>query len=127
MMGWTLAGLCVISALLLIYSIAKSTKATKKEHQAIDLVHIEVMKDINALQESIQNIKLDLEVVMKEAGVQSTPDEILLMREILDLYKRNYSIESIAAMKQVSEEEIKLRLAPYLTSKGERRKVANEI
>lgn len=63
----------------------------------------------------------------KEAGVQISSEEKLFLREILDLYKRNYSIESIADKKQVSASEIKQLLTPYLTSKDERRKVADEI
>ncbi|MED3564326.1 hypothetical protein [Bacillus xiapuensis] len=124
-MEWTLAGLFGFSVLLLIISFLKTAKATKVEKKGIDLVHIEVMKEINDLQESIRNIELDIEVVMKEAGVQLSPKEKVFMREILDLYKRNYSIESIAEKKQVSADEIKELLAPYMTSKDERRSILN--
>ncbi|OIK15091.1 hypothetical protein BIV60_10150 [Bacillus sp. MUM 116] len=124
-MEWTLAGLFGFSVLLLIISFMKTAKATKAEKKGIDLVHIEVMKEINDLQESIRNIELDIEVVMKEAGVQLSPKEKVFMREILDLYKRNYSIESIAEKKQVSADEIKELLAPYMTSKDERRSILN--
>lgn len=84
------------------------------------------MKEINDLQESIRNIELDMEVAMNEAGIQLSPKEKILMRDVLDLYKRKYSFESIAEKHQVPVEEIKQLLAPYLTAKIERRKVANE-
>ncbi|MGG1397135.1 hypothetical protein ABE288_04805 [Bacillus salipaludis] len=125
MMEWTLAGLFGVSVLLLIISLTKTAQATKAQNKGIDLVHVEVMKEINDLQESIRNIELDIEVVMNEAGVQLSPKEKVFMREILDLYKRNYSIESIAERKQVSAEEIKELLAPYLRSKDERRSISN--
>nr|WP_026576383.1 hypothetical protein [Bacillus sp. UNC438CL73TsuS30] len=124
-MEWTLAGLFGVSVLLLIISLSKTAQATKAQNKGIDLVHVEVMKEINDLQESIRNIELDIEVVMNEAGVQLSPKEKVFMREILDLYKRNYSIESIAERKQVSAEEIKELLAPYLKSKDERRSISN--
>jgi hypothetical protein len=126
-MVWTLAGLFVISALLLVISFSKLFQASKDEKKRIDMVHIEVMKEINEMQDSIRNIEFDLEVVMKEAGIQLSLKEVVFMREVLDLYRRNYSIESIATKKQVPENEISQLLAPYLTAKDEGGKVANEI
>ena len=126
MMLWTLAGLFGISIILLVISISRTSQKSKSQHKQIDLIHIETMKEINALQESIRNIELDLEVIMKEAGVQLSSEEKVFMREVLDLANRNYSTESIADMKQVSIEKIEQVLAPYRTIK-EGRKVANEI
>jgi F420-0:gamma-glutamyl ligase len=126
-MEWTLAGLFGVSALLLIVSISRNIKTSKAEHKRIDLAHIEVMKEINDIQESIRNIELEMEVVMKEAGVQLSYEKLVFMREILDLYKRNYSIESIAEKKQVTESEIRQLLAPYQSLKAGRGNVAHEI
>jgi hypothetical protein len=126
LMEWTLAGLFGISALMLIISIIKGLRASKSEHKRIDIVHIAVTKEINEMQESIRNIGLDIEIIMKEAGIQLSPEEILLNREVLDLYKRNYSIESIAEKKQVTESEIRQMLANFLKTKDERGKVAHE-
>ncbi|MEH7097360.1 hypothetical protein [Neobacillus vireti] len=125
MMEWTLAGLFGISIILLVLSISKTSKQSKAEHNQIDLIHISTMKEINAIQDSIRNIELDLEVVMKEAGVQLSAEDKVFMREVLDLKNRNYSTESIAEMKQVSVNELEKMLAPYQTIK-EGRKVANE-
>jgi competence protein ComGC len=126
LMEWTLISLFVVSVLLLIFSILKTNHAAKVEHKQIDLAHISTMKEINAIQESIRNMELDMEVVMKEAGVQLSSNEKLFTREVLDLYKRNYSIESIAEMKQVTISEIEQLLIPYQHIKDEGRKVANE-
>ncbi|MDR7078179.1 hypothetical protein J2Y03_003229 [Neobacillus niacini] len=125
MMEWTLAGLFVISALLLVFSLVKTYRDSKTQHKEIDLVHVSLMKEINSIQDSIRDIELDIEVVMKEAGIQLSADEKLLMREVIDLYRRNYSIESIAEKKQVTENEIEELLAPYLKIKDEGGLVAN--
>ncbi|WML60448.1 hypothetical protein [Neobacillus sp. PS2-9] len=125
-MEWTLISLFVVSVLLLIFSILKTNHAAKVEHKQIDLAHISTMKEINAIQETIRNMELDMEVVMKEAGVQLSSNEKLFTREVLDLYKRNYSVESIAEMKQVTISEIEQLLIPYQHLKDEGRKVANE-
>lgn len=125
-MEWTLAGLLGISVLLLLISILKTYQASIAEHKRIDMVHISVTKEINDMQASIRNIELDIDIVMKEAGIKLSTEEKLFTREVLDLYKRNYSIESISTRKQVTENEIKQLLASYQTSKDERGKVANE-
>lgn len=122
-MGLTLAILFLVSAALLIVSLSKTYQATRAERSRIDMAHISLMKDINDMHESIRNMELDMEIVLKEAGSQLSSNELIFMREILDLYKRNYSIESIAEKKQVSESEIKQLLAPYQTAKDERGKV----
>jgi hypothetical protein len=124
-MEWTLIALIGISALLLIVSIAMNRKAEKQKHKEIDLVHVAVMKDIKDVHEQIRNIELDIEIVTKEAGIQLSPEEINLKREVLDLYKRKYSIQTIAEKKQVSETEVNELLAPYLTLRDERSKMAH--
>jgi hypothetical protein len=124
-MEWTLTGLFVLSALLLIFSLIKTYRESKAEQKRIDMVHVSVMKDINDMQSSIRNLEIDMEVIGKEAGVPLSADEKILMREVLDLYKRSYSIESIAEMKNVTVAEIKEMLAPYEKTKEERRPVAH--
>ncbi|MEH7075953.1 hypothetical protein [Neobacillus drentensis] len=127
MMEWTLILLIAISAVLLIVSIISNRNAEKQKHKEIDLVHVAVMKDINSVNEQIRNLELDIEVITKEAGVQMTPEEMVFKREVLDLYKRKYSIETIAQKTQVSENEIHQFLSPYLAAKDERSKIAHEI
>ncbi|MGJ7910097.1 hypothetical protein [Neobacillus sp. LXY-1] len=125
-MEWTLALLFGVSILLLMISIIKSRQAANKNQREIDTVHVEVMKEINNMQDSIRNIELDMEIVTNAAGVQLTMDEIILRREVLDLYKRQYSLDSIAEKKQITETEVKEILTGYLTSSVEGGKVAHE-
>ena len=124
-MEWTLFGLFVLSALLLVFSIVKSARDSKVEKKQIDLVHVSMMKEINSIQDSIRDIELDIEVVTKEAGIQLSAEEKLFMREVIDLYRRNYSIESIAEKKEVPVTEIEQLLTPYLKIKDEGGQVAN--
>ncbi|MFP7298221.1 hypothetical protein [Neobacillus niacini] len=124
-MEWTLFGLFLLSAVLLGYSLFKSYRDSKVEKKQIDLVHVSLMKEINSIQDSIRDIELDIEVVIKEAGIQLSAEEKLFMREIIDLYRRNYSIESIAEKKEVPETKIEQLLAPYLKLRDEGGLVAN--
>jgi len=124
-MEWTLFGLFLISAILLGFSLVKSYRDSKVEKKQIDLVHVSMMKEINSIQDSIRDIELDIEVVIKESGIQLSADEKLFMREVIDLYRRNYSIESIAEKKEVPETEIEQLLTPYLKVKDEGGLVAN--
>jgi hypothetical protein len=124
-MEWTLFGLFLLSALLLVFSIVKTYRDSKLEKKQIDLVHVSMMKEINSIQDSIRDIELDIEVVTKEAGIQLSAEEKLFMREVIDLYRRNYSIESIAEMKEVTVTEIEQLLSPYLKNKDEGGLVAN--
>lgn len=126
-MELTLGVLFVISAILLFISIGKTVQASKAERKEVDMVHMSLMTEINAIQESLRNLELDIEIVTKKAGVQLSSQEKIFMREVLDLYKRKYSIASIAEKKQVSESEIKQLLEPYMKSQDERRKIAHEI
>ena len=127
MMEWALIILFTIAALLLILSFIKTKQALKKEQREIDIVHFSVMEEINQLQNQIRNIELDGEITAQEAGIKKmSSEERLLLRESLDLYKRGYSIEGIAAEKRMNENEIEHLLAPYLSSKDEGRYVANE-
>jgi hypothetical protein len=124
-MEWTLFGLFLLSALLLVFSIVKTYRDSKLEKKQIDLIHVSMMKEINSIQDSIRDIELDIEVVIKESGIQLSADEKLFMREVIDLYRRNYSIESIAEKKEVPETEIEQLLTPYLKIKDEGGLVAN--
>ena len=124
-MEWTLIGLFLLSALLLGFSLFKSYRDSKVEKKQIDLVHVSMMKEINSIQDSIRDIELDIEVVTKEAGLQLSAEQKLFMREVIDLYRRNYSIESIAEMKEVPVTEIEQLLTPYLKIKDEGGLVAN--
>jgi hypothetical protein len=125
-MEWALAILFVIAALLLIVSFIKTRQSSKADNQKIDMIHMSVMEEIDKLQVQMRNIELDGEIIAKEAGIQTIPTkERLLLRELLDLYKRGYSIESMALKKKLTADEIEQLLAPYVSPKDEGRILAN--
>ncbi|GKU83118.1 hypothetical protein [Niallia sp. NCCP-28] len=126
-MEWTLAILLVAAVILLMMSFAKGRQAAKTEQREIDMIHLTVMDEVEQLQKQIRNLELDLEIIEKNAGIQLSSKDRVMMREILDLYKRNYSIESIAGQKKLPVAELENMLSPYVTSKEERRKVAHEV
>ncbi|MGP7815736.1 hypothetical protein [Niallia sp. 01092] len=126
-MEWTLAILFGAALLLFILSIVKSQQSSKAEQREIDMIHFSVLDEVEQLQKQLRNVELDLEIIEKKAGIKLSSNERIMMREVLDLFKRNYSIESIAAEKNLSEMDVEHMLSPFLTAKEEGRKVANEV
>lgn len=127
MMEWALVLLIGVAALLLIISFFKFKKLSKDEQQEIDLVSISLKQEIEELKLHIRHLEIDMEIIANEAGLQSsTSKERLLMRDILDLYKRGYSIDSIAAEKKLSVDVTEELLSPYKSSYVEGRNAANE-
>lgn len=126
-MEWALVFLFGTATLLLILSFFKNRQTLKTEQREIDMLSVSLMKEINELQKQIRHLELDGEITAQEAGVKAiSSQERLLLRDLLDFYKRGYSIEGMAAEKQLSENEVEHLLSPYLSSKDERRKVAND-
>lgn len=123
-MVWTLAILFAVSVVLLIISIFKTRNRAKEEQQELETVHLALMDEINHLKAGIQTLELEMEILEKEAGIQLSAFDKQFRLEVLDLYKRNYSIESIAGKKQVTQAEIEEILAPFMAAKNERSKVA---
>lgn len=123
LMEWTLAILLIVSVVLLIISFITSGKEAKAKQKEIDMIHISVTNEIDEIKDLIRDINFDLDIVFKETDIKLSAKERQFLREVLDLYKRNYSIENIAAMKKSSESEIKQLLAPYITPKEERGQV----
>lgn len=126
-MEWTLAILFLIAVILLIVSVVKTRQASKVEQREIDTVYVSLMEEINKLQEKIRTIELDGEITAQEARVlgMNTKDRLLL-REILDLYKRGYTLEGIAEKTKVTERKVETLLTPYMAPKLERGNVTNE-
>ncbi|AJO22997.1 Hypothetical protein AB434_3093 [Heyndrickxia coagulans] len=124
MMVWTLVILFAVSVVLLIMSIFKTRNRAKEEQQELETVHLALMDEINHLKDGIRTLELEMDILEKEAGIQLSAFDKQFRLEVLDLYKRNYSIESIAEKKQVTKAEIEEILAPFMAAKNERSKVA---
>jgi hypothetical protein len=126
-MEWAIASLFGLAAVLLILSYFNTRKSARAEQREINSVYVSLMEENNKLLERIRQLELDAEITAYEAnviGINST--ERIVLRELLDLYKRGYTIEGIAEKVQLNEKEIQYLLAPYMGLKSERRKVAND-
>lgn len=120
MMEWALVILFGVAILLLILSFFK-TKQSSKVDERIEGISLNFMEEVHQLQEQIRNIELDAEITAQQAGVlAASSEQRLLLREVLDLHKRGYSLDSIAVKKQLSQSEIERLLRPYMKNKGGR-------
>lgn len=126
MMLWALAILFGAALILFIVSFIKTD--SMKVEQQLEQITSTFGDEVSQLQMQIRNLEIDAEIMAQEAGLLSGPSEKWsLLHDVLDLYKRGYSIDSIAAKKERSIEEIEDMLAPYIKAKEERRKVVNDI
>lgn len=126
MMLWALAILFGAALILFIVSFIK--KDSMKVEEQLEQITSTFGDEVSQLQMQIRNLEIDAEIMAQEAGLLSGPSEKWsLLHDVLDLYKRGYSIDSIAAKKERSIEEIEDMLAPYIKAKEERRKVVNDI
>jgi hypothetical protein len=70
-------------------------------------------------------MQLDAEITAQQSGaMEASSEERLMLRDMLDMHKRGYSIESIASKKQLPSTEVERMLTPYMTRKAERGMVA---
>ncbi|GIN64396.1 hypothetical protein J27TS8_43890 [Robertmurraya siralis] len=122
-MEWALTGLFVAAALLFMFSMYKNKQASKNEQREIDTVYMSMMEEINKLQNQIRDLALENEVFSQKVGLSE--EERQLQRELLDLYKRNYTIEGIATKLQLEQVQVEELLAPYMSSKSEGRRGAH--
>ncbi|MEM5593058.1 hypothetical protein AAHH67_17025 [Niallia circulans] len=100
-MEWTLAILFIAAAILLITSVIKAKQTSKSEQREIDVIHLSVMEEIAQLQKQIRHLELDIEILEKQTGVQLASKDRMVLREVLDLHRRKYSVETIAAQKSL--------------------------
>ncbi len=116
-MEWTLTGLFIVAILLLIYSMYKNKQATKIEQREIDTVYMTIMEEITKLQNEVQILNLENEILSQKAGLSNEERE--LQRKLLDLYKRNFKVEVMAAKLKLEPSEVEKLLAPYVSLKKE--------
>jgi hypothetical protein len=120
-MGWVIAILFGSAVVLLILSFVKTTQSKSYLEQQIAQVSISVRNEVHDVQKQIRNIELDAEITATQTGaMEAASEERILLREMLDLYKRGYSFETIAAKTELTQHEAERMLAPYLTKKAER-------
>ncbi|WP_059102546.1 hypothetical protein [Shouchella shacheensis] len=125
-MEWTLAILFGAAMLLLILSFFKTEKQTKAEEQ-IEQLSISFMQEVYQLKNQIRNMELDAEIAAGEPGIQGrSSSQQKLLREVLDLHKRGYSVEGIATETKLTDYEVERLLTPYVELNRDRKKAAND-
>lgn len=123
-MGWTLTGLFIVAVILLIFSMYKNKQASNIEQREIDTVYMAIMGELTKLQNEVRFLTIENEILSQKVGLDN--DEIQLQRKLLELYKKNFNVEIIAARLKLETSEVEKLLAPYMSLKEEGRKVANE-
>ncbi|KMK91928.1 hypothetical protein [Rossellomorea marisflavi] len=124
-MGWIIAILFGAAVVLLILSFVKTSQSKSQLEQQVEHMSISVMNEVHELEKQMRAMQLDAEITAQQAGaVPATSDERRVLREMLDLHKRGYSIESIASEQQLPTVEVERMLTPYMTKKAERSMVA---
>jgi hypothetical protein len=126
-MVWAIALLFAAAVVLLILSFSKNNQQSKSFEKQLEETTFTYMEEINKLQEQIRNLELDSEIIAVQAGLLNGSGQRILHREILDLYKRGYSAESIALKKQLSVDEIEQLLSPFKQLSDEGGNVAHDI
>lgn len=124
-MGWAIAILFGTAVVLLILSFIKTTQSNSQLEQQIEHVSISVLNEVHELEKQLRNIQLDAEITAQQSGAAPAESkERIILREMLDLHKRGYSIESIASKNQLTPNEVEHMLASYTSRKSERSLVA---
>lgn len=123
-MGLALIALFFIAALLFVFSYYKSRQASKVEQREIDTIYMSLMEEVNKLQAQIRNMEIENEILIQRAGIEK--EELIVLRDSLDLYKRGYTLEGIAGKMELDLQTVEQMISPYMTGKSEGRKGTNE-
>ena len=125
-MEWALAILLAAAVVLLILSFYISSKTTQEQKRENEVLSATFIKEVNQLKEQISSIELDLEIIAHEAKINSSSEQRIVLREVIDLYRRKYSLKTIAAKTNLSENEIEKMIEPFKTIKPKRGNIADE-
>src|SRR6185437_482537 len=96
-MEWTLAILLGVAVLLILLSFFRKERNSKYEQQ-IENMSISFMQEIYQLKKQIRTLELDAEIVAQHTPLATRSEtQIQIMRDVLDLHKRGYATDGIAA------------------------------
>ncbi|MFD1737439.1 hypothetical protein ACFSCX_12825 [Bacillus salitolerans] len=123
-MEWAFGILLGTGSLLLVFSFLQNKRMERSEQRRLDTMYLGCMEEIDKLQKQIKTIQLDSEITAQEIGI--SPKDRLMLRDILDLYKRGYSTDSIAEKMKINKIDVQEILTPFMSPDEERRKISNE-
>lgn len=121
-MEWTLAILFIGAVVLFILSFLKTESQAKDVQRQVDQHFVHLTDEMNKLSDQVSNLELDIEILEHETGVRV---DRVLVREVLDMYRRGYQIESIAGKLELTTGQVEIMLIPYGNPQGERGTVVN--
>lgn len=114
------------AAILLILSLVSMKRASKEQKEQVDTYYVAMLEETSKLQEQIRTLELDGEITAAEAGIIGPESkERALLRELLDLHKRGYTIKSMSTKTSLTEAEIEQLLEPYISSNNGRGNVSH--
>ncbi|TSB46834.1 hypothetical protein FN960_10220 [Alkalicoccobacillus porphyridii] len=122
-MEWTLGILLGLAIILTILSFFRKEKNSRYEQQ-IENMSISFMQEIYQLKKQIRTLELDAEIVAQHTPLATRSEtQVQIMRDVLDLHKRGYSSEGIAAETGLTAMEVDHVLTPFLDRPDEGQKV----
>ncbi|GIN73596.1 hypothetical protein J14TS2_40710 [Bacillus sp. J14TS2] len=124
MMEWMLAILLGLAVLLLILSFVKTRRNSSKVEREVDQLSLTMTDELYKLQQKVRFLEIDREIDAQELKIPSSSSKSrILLRDAIDLHRRGYSLENIAAQKGLSKQEMEQLLTPYMVVKeGEKSK-----
>ncbi|MBO0996103.1 hypothetical protein [Bacillus sp. SD088] len=124
MMEWMLAILLGLAVLLLILSFVKTRRDSSKVEREVDQLSLTMTDELYKLQQKVRFLEIDREIDAQELKIPSSSSKSrILLRDAIDLHRRGYSLENIAAQKGLSKQEMGQLLTPYMVVKeGEKSK-----
>lgn len=119
-----LAILLGLAVLLLILSFVKTRRNSSKIEKEVDQLSLTMTDELYKLQQKVRFLEIDREIDAQELKISSSSSENrILLRDAIDLHRRGYSLENIAAQKGLSKQEMEQLLTPYMVVKeGEKSK-----
>ncbi|WP_110114813.1 hypothetical protein [Bacillus sp. CGMCC 1.16541] len=125
-MGILIAILFGAAIILLLLSFSQTKKATSKIEEQLEQVTLSVGKEVNELQDRIRAIEIDEAITAQQTGALAVNSpERQVLRNMIDMQTRGYSMETIAArVKEFTPEEVEQILAPYTKERNERGSMA---
>lgn len=121
-MEWTLAILFIGAVVLFILSFLKTESQARDVQKQVDQHFVHLTDEMNKLADQVRNLELDVEILEHETGVKV---DRAFVREVIDMYRRGYQIESIAGKMELTAEQVEAMLIPYVNTDGERGTVVN--
>lgn len=115
-MIWAVAVLILIASGLLIYSYVKNKQAIMAEQREIDTIYITLTEEINKLQTKIRQLELENEIISQASGMMK--EDLHMVREALDMYRRGYTVEGIADKLNMEANRVEALLSPYMSTNG---------